>query len=258
MLRFIHWTLEAVMFVVLAAPSIAIAQTTHVVQVLDNFFEPAEITIEAGDTVRWENAAGGASHDVVSEDGLWTPPAVASEWTFEYTFDDEGVFDYYCTPHRFIGMVGTVTVEAAAGPPTVALNAGHNGNWWSGTERDGEGGQVEVADAGGGELVFVITIYSYAPQGGQIFLIGVGYPDGDSVEIEVFITSGGVWGDDYDPEQVPQTPWGTGVVSADGCDHLIVMLAPNAEYQAMGYTDFTLNFERLTTSLIPCPYPAGG
>ncbi len=136
----------------------------------------------------------------------------------------------------------------------VAINAGHGGNWWSGPTRDGEGAQVEVADAGGGQLVFVVTIYSYAPQGGQIFLIGVGFPDGDSVEIDVFITSGGEWGAGFDPAQTPQTQWGTGVVTSNGCDGLTIVLTPNAEFQALGYTMFTLNLQRLTTSAIPCPY----
>lgn len=235
-------------------PPVLFAQTTHVVEVLDDFFSPAELTIEAGDTVRWENAPGGAPHDVVSEDGLWTPPAVSPEWNFEYTFNDEGVFDYYCTPHRNIGMVGTVTVEQAAGPPPVPFNAGHNGNWWSGLSRDGEGAQVEVSDAGEGELVFVVTVYSYAPGGGQIFLIGVGFPVGDTVEVEIFITSGGAWGDDFDPAQTPQTPWGTGVFTSNGCDSISATLTPNAEYQAMAYTEFSLELQRLTTSAIPCPY----
>ena len=136
----------------------------------------------------------------------------------------------------------------------VAINPGHNGNWWSGPSRDGEGAQVEVADAGGGQLVFVVTIYSYVPEGGQMFLIGVGKPDGDSVEIELFITSGGQWGDDYDPEKTAQTPWGTGVVTSNSCEALSVTLTPNAEYQALGYTNFDFNLQRLTTSAIPCPY----
>ena len=136
----------------------------------------------------------------------------------------------------------------------VAINVGHGGNWWSGTMRDGEGAQIEVAEAGGGQLVFVVTIYSYAPGGGQIFLIGVGFPVGDSVEIELFITSGGAWGAGFDPAQTPQTPWGTGVVTSNGCDSLTIMLTPNAEFQAMGYTVFTLNLQRLTTPSIPCPY----
>lgn len=249
------WTVKTMALVALATPSFAIAQTTHVVEVLDDFFQPAEITIEAGDTVRWENAPGGASHDVVSEDGLWTPPQVSPEWTFEYTFENEGVFDYYCTPHRLIGMVGTVTVEAAAGPPPVPFNAGHNGNWWKGLDRSGEGAQVEVADAGGGELVVVVTVYSYGPNGGQIFLIAVGNPVENTVDVDVFITDGGMWGDDFNPADIDETQWGTGVFTSNGCDSITMTLTPNAEFMAMGYTVLSYDLIRLTTPEIPCPYP---
>jgi hypothetical protein len=31
-------------------------------------------------------------------------------------------------------------------------------------------------------------------------------------------------------------------------------LTPNAEYQALGYTEITLELERLTTAIVPCPY----
>jgi len=53
--------------VVLAALSLAsplMAQTTHTVTVGDNFFSPANLTIQAGDTVRWVNAGGGNPHNV--------------------------------------------------------------------------------------------------------------------------------------------------------------------------------------------------
>jgi plastocyanin len=247
----------ALFFLLFAFPILANAQTTHVVQVLEFRFEPQDITIQAGDTVRWENPPnpGGVYHNLVGEQGAFQYQVGGTSWMFEHTFTEGGTFPYYCTPHRFDGMVGSVTVEGSVVvEPTFEIDPGLNGNWWSGSERDGEGAQVEVADAGGGDLVFVVTIYSYAPQGGQMFLIGVGTPDGDSVELELFITSGGAWGDDFDPDDTPQTSWGTGMAAAGGCDQLSITLTPNAEYLGMGYTEFTLDLERLTTSLVACPY----
>ena len=61
---------------------------THDVSVTDNRFTPDDLTIQVGDTVRWINGAGGAGHDIDSEQGLWATPPVASEWTFEFTFND--------------------------------------------------------------------------------------------------------------------------------------------------------------------------
>jgi hypothetical protein len=160
---------------------------------------------------------------------------------------------YYCQPHRFDGMTGSVTVQGSIGP-TFEINAGLNGNWWSGPSRDGEGAQVEVAATNNGGLVFVVTIYSYAPEGGQIFLVGAGNPDGDTVEVDLVITSGGAWGNNFDPDDTPQTPWGTAMVTASDCDEISMTLTPNAEYQALGYTEITLELERLTTAIVPCPY----
>ena len=136
------------------------------------------------------------------------------------------------------------------------INVGHNGNWWSGTSRDGEGAQIEISDGGNGSLVFVATIYSYAPGGGQIFLIGVGTPEGETVNIDLFITEGGDWGEGFDPANVNQVPFGSGVVTSGGCEALSMVLTPNQTYLDAGYSEFTLDLIRLTTSLIECPFEA--
>jgi hypothetical protein len=133
------------------------------------------------------------------------------------------------------------------------FNAGLNGNWWNGLDRNGEGVQVEVSDGGDGSLILVATIYSYDNMGNQIFLIAVGTVNGDTAEVDVFITEGGVWGDDFDPELVNETQWGTGTFSTSGCEAMHMALRPNAEFQGMGYTDLTYGLVRLTTPAVPCP-----
>jgi plastocyanin len=95
----------------------------HEVTVGDNFFSPSELTIQPGDTVRWINAAGGAGHDVDSNDGLWTPPPISNEWTFEFTFSNPGSFAYHCNPHQAIGMDGVITVEAATAVAELELQS---------------------------------------------------------------------------------------------------------------------------------------
>jgi plastocyanin len=241
-------------FALLALPSYLCAQTTHVVQVLNDFFDPAEITIQAGDTVRWENPSDDQPifHNVMAEDESFSSGNPLPSFTFEHTFNDPGEFPYYCVPHRPIGMTGSVTVEAPEAEP-FAIDAGLSGNWWNGPDRSGEGAQIEVSDAGGGDLVFVVTVYSYGPEGGQIFLIGVGTPDGDAVEVNVFITDGGVWGDDFDPDDIVESEWGTGVFTASSCDLISMTLTPNAEYAGMGYTVLSYDLVRLTTPKVSCP-----
>lgn len=85
---------------------------THIINVNDNSFSITQLTIAVGDTVTWENAAGGNPHDVTSNTGAWTPSATASSFSFSVTFNSVGTFGYFCTVHTF--MTGTITVESAA------------------------------------------------------------------------------------------------------------------------------------------------
>jgi N-acetylneuraminic acid mutarotase len=149
-----------------------------------------------------------------------------------------------------LNTVEALTVEVA---PGFQITAGLNGNWWNGPARSGEGAQVEVADGGNGSLVFVATFYSYDPMGNQIFLVAVGPVSGDTAEVEVFITDGGIWGDDFDPMLINETPWGAGIFVASDCETIHMALMPNAEYQALGYTDLMYDMVRLTTPAIDCP-----
>ena len=250
------FVLKLVILLLLATPSLTTAQTTHVVQVTDFAFTPKDITIQAGDTVRWENAPGGAPHNVVANDSSFSSGAAMSSFTYEFTFNSGGNHPYFCLPHQGLGMVGSVTVQGDVDPPEPPFNIdpGHSGNWWNGIARSGEGAQIEVSDGGGGELVFVVTVYSYGPAGGQIFLIGVGTPDGDTVEVEAFITDGPVWGDGFDPDDVVETQWGSGTFTAKSCDLIHMVLMPNATYQNEGYTSLEYDLQRLTTPVIACPY----
>ena len=139
------------------------------------------------------------------------------------------------------------------GDSVIQINAGLNGNWWKGPERSGEGAQVEVAIRSDGSLVLVFTFYSYDPQGNQIFLVAVGPVEGDTVEVEVFITEGGMWGDDFDAALVSESQWGTGTFIANSCDSIHIALVPNAEFQSSGYTDLEYDLIRLTTPSVACP-----
>jgi len=80
-------------------------------------FEPEELTIEAGTTVRWVWESD--NHNVVPqgqpEDAGWEGEG-SSGTTFEsgheysHTFETLGLYDYVCTPHESAGMVGSVEV----------------------------------------------------------------------------------------------------------------------------------------------------
>lgn len=82
------------------------AATTHEVTVRNFVFEPPELTIEAGDTVRWTVISG--RHSVTASDRLFDSKELETGFTFERRFDEPGAYPYFCTPHDF--MRATVTV----------------------------------------------------------------------------------------------------------------------------------------------------
>ena len=114
--------------VVLFWPLCGLAATTNV-NIVDFAFQPADVTINVGDTVTWTNmgtlmhtstsgtTTGGTPHP----DGLWDSGPLSPGDSFSHTFATAGTFPYYCTPH-FTIMTGMVTVTGAANvPPTVSI-----------------------------------------------------------------------------------------------------------------------------------------
>ena len=69
-------------------------------------FEPAKVTVQAGETVQWK-WGGGVQHDV---EGEGFKSKVQSKGTFSHTFDEPGTYDFVCNVHPTT-MKGTVTVE---------------------------------------------------------------------------------------------------------------------------------------------------
>lgn len=108
-------------------------------------FNAASITVQAGDTVRWEWFAD--EHDVTVYDGSWSSPLLTgSGQSFERTFPTTGSFAYYCDRHAGPSdarpdridesiidgkMVGKIVVQDTSGP--VASNVAASPNPTSGT-----------------------------------------------------------------------------------------------------------------------------
>ncbi|MBX3230108.1 MAG: hypothetical protein KIT84_25255 [Labilithrix sp.] len=79
-------------------------------------FEPAQVRIKVGQTIRW-TWMGGGEHNVVSGDNCTQddkfPRSGAPQGggTYERKFDVAGTFPYFCEPHCSMGMKGEVIVE---------------------------------------------------------------------------------------------------------------------------------------------------
>lgn len=69
-------------------------------------FEPAKLTVKAGDTVTWK-WGGGVQHDVDGGDAFKSK--LQDKGEFQHTFDQPGTFDYKCNVHPST-MTGTITV----------------------------------------------------------------------------------------------------------------------------------------------------
>lgn len=103
----------------LLIPNLAPA-VTHTVNQVGITFDPAEITIEVGDTVEWVWSA--LSHTVTSGTDLSDPnvgllfddPLTSAAPIVSYTFLEAGDQDYFCRPHLLVGMTGVVHVIAAS------------------------------------------------------------------------------------------------------------------------------------------------
>jgi plastocyanin len=77
-------------------------------------FEPAEVQISPGDTIRWVWESGG--HNVAPESGDWGhQPLENAGFTYEHTFESAGENPYVCTPHASAGMEGVITVGGGGG-----------------------------------------------------------------------------------------------------------------------------------------------
>jgi plastocyanin len=105
----------------------ASAPATVVIKMLDMppSFAPAQVTIKAGDTVKWENVGNSVHHatddpaaaikpgDVANPAGAkpfdsgFLPPGSS----FTYTFTVPGTYKYVCAAHETSGMSGEVVVR---------------------------------------------------------------------------------------------------------------------------------------------------
>jgi len=82
-------------------------------------FDPEDITIEPGTTVNWTWESD--NHNIVlenqPEESNWEGTSGPASKTYDtghsytHTFSTTGTYEYFCQPHKNVGMVGSVTVQ---------------------------------------------------------------------------------------------------------------------------------------------------
>ena len=118
-------------------------------------FDPADVRIDAGTTVRWVWTGRGSQHNVVEADGTETlsDPSFESELVategheFTHTFEEAGTYDYVCSVHLAQNMIGSIEVVGGDGGmdggnetdggmngSDSGMNGGMSGNETSGNE----------------------------------------------------------------------------------------------------------------------------
>ncbi|MFC7131900.1 MULTISPECIES: halocyanin domain-containing protein [Salinibaculum] len=73
-------------------------------------FGPAAVHVDNGATIVWEWTGEGGNHNVISEDDVFDSGPAKASGTFEHTFNEDGIYPYFCSPHRASGMLGAVVV----------------------------------------------------------------------------------------------------------------------------------------------------
>jgi plastocyanin len=101
------------------ATAAAAEREAVVVRIADYRFEPADITVAVGTTVRWVNEERRTSHDVFFPDDGTASQRLFPGEDWSRLFDTPGSYPYHCQPHPGRpGMHGVVTVL-----PTSATDA---------------------------------------------------------------------------------------------------------------------------------------
>lgn len=94
------------------------------------YFDPIGLYVESGTTVTFQNESGSHSSTAYQESNgpaeVTRIPEDAEAWdsgilneqgaTFDQTFEVAGTYDYFCIPHKQLGMVGRIVVDEPGGP----------------------------------------------------------------------------------------------------------------------------------------------
>jgi plastocyanin len=96
------------------AAAAAARPTTQIdIGALDNYFQPNNITVKPGTTVRWTNR-GAHGHTVTSHHNLFDSGDIQPGATYSATFTHPGTYHYYCRHHTGEAMRGAIVVQDAA------------------------------------------------------------------------------------------------------------------------------------------------
>ena len=75
------------------------------IEMSDDVFKPAQLTVPVGTKVTWVNR-GTKAHTVVGNDKLFDSGLVDVNGQFSYTYTSPGNYPYHCAPHpKMLGLI---------------------------------------------------------------------------------------------------------------------------------------------------------
>ncbi len=110
------------------------------VSIGDNFYSPATVTINVGDTVTWQND-GAADHSATADDGSFDTGVFRGGQSRSETFSSAGTIPYFCTVHGQ-AQSGKVVVRSSGG------GGGGGNDGGSGASSSGTSEAAAVASSG--------------------------------------------------------------------------------------------------------------
>lgn len=116
---------------------------------------------------------------------------------------------------------------------------------WFDISQDGAGLSLEILDNDRA----VVTWYTYDMNGNQAWILGVGAINGDQIVVQqAIITSGGIFGPDFDPNAIQRNIWGRIELTFTDCSNAELVYAGPAAFGSG-----TQQLQRLTTIReLPC------
>lgn len=110
MRRFLILSIAAVALVAGPAKAATVAVT------IEGFaFAPSVVSIEPGDSITWTNLDA-APHTATAQQGAFDSGTLRQGESFTFTFENPGVYEYFCAPHP--NMTGAVRVGVSVAPPS--------------------------------------------------------------------------------------------------------------------------------------------
>jgi len=219
-------------------------------------FNPANITINVGDTVHFVSQ-GGAPHNVHADDnsfrcangcdgqgGNGNPSTLL--WSSSVTFTKPGVVTFHCDQHQMQGMTGSITVNGTA-PQGINLGGYMSGNWFI-PNQSGHGFQLEFTNNNNDMLAIWFV---YKPDGsGQNWIYSEGPydPTKNTVTLPAEILNGAKFPPNFaSGDAKPQGGglWGHVTFAFSDCNNgTVTWHSDLAGYNAMN--DTTQPIQRLT------------